>query len=137
MLRRFFGNLILGIVLSILGAIIMAAIGLIANLPRIIQGAIWLIRQALRLFYQLYALMLSSLQPPIYDLTGLDLLSPTARTITSLALSMSLGTSILWLLNWQIGLWWLMIFAIHGLTVGYFWDQLLHPGEFNLGNPVE
>src|SRR5690554_4144870 len=137
MLRRFFGNLILGMVLSVIGAFIMAVIALIANLPRIIQGVIWLLQQVLRVSYELYLMAISNLRQPLMDLAGFDVLSPSIRTIACLLFSEAIGAGILWLLNWQIGFVWLAIFATHGLVVGYFWAQLLHPGEFQLGNPVE
>lgn len=137
MLRRLLVNLILGLLLSILGAAIMLAIGLIANLPRIIQGAIWVLRRILLISYQTYLWILSSLRKTLSEFAGLDVFSPTTRTIASLLFSVAIGAGVLGLLNLPAGIWWVVIFATHGLVVGYFWDQLAHPGEFQLGNPVE
>lgn len=137
MLGRLFRNLLFGLIISAIGALIMAVIGLIANLPRIIQGLLMVLRLLLRFSYQAYALILGSVQPQLLTATGVDLLEPTLRTMLCILLSAGIGGGVVTLLGWQIGLWWLGAFILHGLVVGLAWEQIVRPGEFQLGERWE
>lgn len=137
MIRRLITNLILGVVVSLIGAVIMAAVAFIVYLPNILQTVIWVLRQFLVVSYLVYRQLLVAIRELVKSSIGLDVLEPEIRISLTLLLSEGVCFAAVWFLATEFILWPFVLFAIHGLAVGFFWDQLVRPGEFQLGIPVE
>lgn len=60
----------------------------------------------------------------------------TRVVITSL-LSIGIGTLISWITSNSIHAWVVVFSAIHGITIGLAWDNLLDPGGLHLGMDVQ
>jgi len=118
------------------GSGLLALMGAITNLPRILTGLSMLLRFFLRVSYHLYAWVLTRLQPLAFSTLGLTLLAERPRTLASALLSLGLGWGLLCLLGWSLNTWWLLIFAAHGLLVGLAWDRITQPEAFQLGEKL-
>jgi hypothetical protein len=133
MLFRLLGNLGIGVLLGLCGGVLVAALTVLANLPRIADLFMRLLRGLLRLSYFVYSAMLTRLQPWVRRSIGLDLLATQPRVILCLLFSLSLGGALLFWRDWSPTIWLFAISAMHGLAVGLAWDNLVQPGGFQLG----
>lgn len=133
MLLRLLGNLGIGALLGLCGGVLVAALTVLANLPRIADLFMRILRGMLRLSYFVYAALLNRLQPWVRRRIGLDLLVTQPRVILCLLISLSLGGALLVWRDWSPTFWILGFSAMHGLAVGLAWDNLVQPGGFQLG----
>lgn len=87
----------------------------------------------LALSVRLYAPVLARLAPWAARSLGVDLLGGATRPLATLTLSLGLGLLLLALGQVTVVAWHIGLLALHGLVVGFLWDDLLAPGELRLG----
>ena len=111
----------------------IAAAAVARFLPTLFNLLRYLTRLMLVCSFRLYRLVLRWLVPPLAHYFKVDLLNGWARLVAAVAISMSLGMTIVSLAHWNLTTWSLGPFALHGLIVGLLWDDLSQPGELQMG----
>jgi len=101
-------------------------------LPFILKAIWYLAQLGLRLSFVAYQFLLTRVQSLVARL-GVDLLINPWRTGICVLLSVSIGMLVLMLAGWSITPPALVAIAMHGLVVGYIWDQLGPPTGLGLG----
>ena len=99
------------------------------------------VRQGLRgwliLSFRLYQALLTRLAPGCRGRFGIDILTGAARVAASVMLSMAQGFVLLLLLHQPLTVWTGGWPVLHGLVVGFLWDEIGDPGGFRLGETIE
>ena len=137
LLSRIFGSLIIGVCLSSFTILLLTLIMTARNLTQILSGLQKIIRSILRGSFRLYNAILRPVRVWAYQSFGLDILDPVIRTLITTGFSLVIGVGILLLLSWQIRVWEVIIFLLHGIFVGLAWESILYPNEFQLGVNLE
>jgi hypothetical protein len=101
----------------------------IRNLPALADFLRRSLRWGLLLSYRVYNTILSTIQRVI----GINLLADLPRILMSLVISLLPGVGLHLLLGAELRICTLAPFALHGLLVGYLWDELVEPGGIRLG----
>lgn len=87
--------------------------------------------------YWLYQGLFSWLQPIILKEIGVDILNSLPRILITIGFSLGIGWGILSLLNLRLSPWLAAIFVMHGLFVGWQWELIERPNEFQMGVKIE
>ncbi len=126
------GNLCSGICLSAVSLFLFSLF---------LRGSIGSRRNLLQRFlsasFYFYASILNRLRPYVGQITGLDLLAPVPRTISTIILSLGLGWGVFVLLGWAIPTWLVILHLLHGTFVGWSWERIVLPDNFHLGTRLE
>lgn len=131
-IARLFGTLIGGVYLSVFS---MVLFGLMVRRPGHRRGGFF--RRFLRGSYMLYSSLFNWIRPTIMEITTLDLLENIPRILLSIVLSFGIGWGILQMLDWQMETWFAIALISHGLIVGWSWDQIVIPQNFQMGDRLE
>lgn len=129
---RVFGTIISSLCIS---AISVLFFSLFSSRRTKTRGSI--LRRFLRASYYLYVNLLGWVCPHIERMMGIDLLSPIPRTLASGSLSFGIGWGVLYLLDWPMGTWLVILCLAHGLFVGWSWERIVIPNDFQMGARFE
>lgn len=106
---------------------------LIRHLPALADYLRRALRWGLVMSYRIYSNVLNHMAIVLQPIVGIDLLSSLPRTLFALAVSTLAGIGLHHMLGLALHLGTLLPFALHGLLVGWLWDELLEPGGIRLG----
>ena len=134
---RVFGNILVGVCLSMFGLIALNLLLMLRGAPRALSGLWKLLRQLLRFSFMLYAAIYSHIQPWLYHQSGINLSQPVPRTLAAVTLSMGIPCVTLLLFGYSVKGWMVVVLLLHGLFVGLAWDHILTPDDFQLGSRFE
>jgi|APSaa5957512622_1039677.scaffolds.fasta_scaffold102358_2 hypothetical protein len=95
------------------------------------------LRRILLASYRLYHSLFAWAQPFVLQAIGIDILNLLPRTLIASVLSFGIGWGILLLLNWQLGFWLGALFLAHGGFVGWQWELIAFPQDFQMGVRLE
>ena len=134
---RILGNILVGICLSSFGIILMSLLLQLRNLPRMMSGLQNSVRRLLRFSFEIYSALLKKIRIWVLYYTGIDLLMPIPRTMTTIALSLLIGWGGMSLIGLALADWMIVLLSLHGLFVGLAWEQITTPDDFQLGGRAE
>jgi hypothetical protein len=134
---RILGNILVGVCLSSFGIILMSLLLQLRNLPRMMSGLQNSVRRLLRFSFEIYSALLKKIRIWVLYYTGIDLLMPIPRTMTTIALSLLIGWGGMSLIGLALADWMIVLLSLHGLFVGLAWEQITTPDDFQLGGRAE
>ena len=107
------------------------------NLPRMLSGLKNGLRSLLRFSFEIYSALLSRIRVWVLYYTGIDLLRPIPRTMTTFTLSLLIGWGGASLIGVALSGWMIALLSLHGLFIGLAWEQITTPDDFQLGGRAE
>lgn len=124
--------LVAGCCLS-LNVLVVSVAVLVRHLPGLLLFARKGLRWWLVISYRAYHALLSRLAGRARAWLQVDLLATLPRILVSTLLSLGWGVGLLALLGVPLRVWSIGPFALHGLLVGWLWDEVAEPGGIRLG----
>lgn len=134
---RIISSILVGICLSSFGIILMSIVLQLRHLPRMLSGLRNGLRSLLRFSFEIYSALLTRVRVWALYYTGIDLLMPIPRTLTTIALSVLIGWGGASLIGLVLSGWMVGLLSLHGLFIGLAWEQITTPDDFQLGGRVE
>lgn len=134
---RILGTILVGMCLSSFGVLLMTLLLSLRNLPRLLANLKNWLRNLLRFSFEIYAALLTRVRVWVLYYTGIDLLLPIPRTMTTIALSLIIGWGGMSLIGFTLTGWMMALLTLHGLFIGLAWDQITTPNDFQLGDRAE
>lgn len=95
------------------------------------------LRGLLILSFRLYRLVLRRLAPLVNQSLNINLLAGIPRVLSTILLSVFLGTSSFLVIGRDVTGWTVALFLVHGLLVGLTWEEIEAPGGIQLGVRIE
>jgi len=132
-----FSKIIVGICLSTFSMVFIGLLLMVRKLPSSLRNGRGMLRRFMRFSYELYASLIGWARIWVVQLFGIDLLRPLPRTLTTTLLSLGIGWSTLYLLGVSPKIWLVAVFILHGIFVGWAWEQIANPEDFQLGGRWE
>jgi len=80
-----------------------------------------------------YYLLITALTPSIKRWLDINVLEGLWRPAATMVLSLAIGSLVLLLVGWGVGILSLLCLAIHGLLVGLLWDELMDDASLQMG----
>jgi hypothetical protein len=134
---RIISSILVGVCLSSFGIILMSLLLQLRNLPRMLSGLKSSLRSLLRFSFEIYAALLTRIRVWVLYYTGIDLLMPIPRTMTTISLSLLIGWGGMSLIGLALTGWMVALLSLHGLFIGLAWEQITTPDDFQLGGRAE
>ena len=105
-------------------------------LPALSQLFLQLIRSWLKVSYLIDKALLSMINPIFRYNLGIDLLNASNRIFATTLLSLALYFLFLLFFNKSFSTWIAACFILHGLLIGYLWEDFFEPEGLHLGERI-
>jgi hypothetical protein len=105
--------------------------------PRFLSALRRLIWGVIVVSYRLYVLVFDLVTQGRFQHHEVDNQLIAGRMLGCAVLSLLIGSGIILLLHWPLNLIWIVLFILHGLFIGLFWDEIPNAGGFRLGERIE
>ena len=133
LLSRVLGYILVGVCLTALSFAFFSIAALIRLLPRMLHLAHRGLRAFLLLSFRLYRLLLTRLAPFAHRYLKVNVLAGYSRVVASVVLSLMLGLLFLCATRLTVNGWGVGLSLLHGLSVGFLWDEIEAPRVLRLG----
>ncbi len=125
--------LIIGVCAFSVLQFVVGVAALFRFLPALLSLARYLTRLLFVCSFRLYRQILKWVAPLLRRQFNIDVLDGWARLAATVLLSLVFVLGALLLLQISVSVWSIVPTALHGLIVGLLWDDLVQPGELQMG----
>ena len=94
-------------------------------------------RRVMRGSFSFYSSIFTALRPYVIQYLGIDILKRLPRILMTGSLSFGIVWGILSLLGMHTGFWIGLFSIAHGLFVGWQWQRIILPEDFQMGARIE
>lgn len=131
------GSAAVGTCMMSMSFVIFSLFAFLRNLPAVFTFTRRVLGWLMVMTLSLYQPILLNLKPVVLRHTGIDLLQPLARTISSIMLSLVLLVFSWITTGWDISAFGAGLAILHGLSVGLIWDAIGSSEGLQIGEKLE